>query len=118
MPTCFNSKLHRAIQILWESWTGITETVFKITVVDGGKSALDGMFGRTNSVRSPDVDAGMDYRDAASIVHALGYAGAGLTAMTALVFAADRSSLLYCETTSNVDWKVFCVLFSTLMEQY
>ena len=45
----------------------------------------------------------MDYRDAASIVHTLCYAGAGLTATTASVFAADRSSRLYCETTSNVD---------------
>ena len=101
--SCFNSKLHRAIQILWESWTGITETVFRITVAGGGKSALDGMFGRISSVLSTAVDAGMEYRDASSIVRAMGYAGAGLTATTVFVPAADRSSRLYCETTGSVD---------------
>ena len=42
-------------------------------------------------------------KNAASIVCAMGYAGAGLTVTTAFIFAADRSSRLYCETTGNLD---------------
>ena len=38
----FSSKIHRAIQWLWESWTGINERELGITVAGGGKSSLDG----------------------------------------------------------------------------
>ena len=55
------------------------------------------------TVLSTAVDAGMENQKAANIVRAMGYAGAGLTATTALVFAADRSSRLYCKTTQNTD---------------
>ena len=61
------------------------------------------MFGHLHFILSTAVDAGMDYQNAASIVCAMGYAGAGLTVTTAFIFAADRSSRLYCETTGNLD---------------
>ena len=86
-----------------ESWTGITETVFRITVAGGGKSALNGIFRRVNSLLSTAVDVGMGYQDTSSIIRALGHAGAGLTVTTTLVFAADRSLHLYFELTISVD---------------
>ena len=62
--------------------------MFKITFADGGKPALDRMFGHLHFILSTAVDAGMDYQNAASIVCAMGYAGAVLTVTTAFMFAA------------------------------
>ena len=101
--SCFNSKIHHAVQWLWEPWTGIREREHRITVAGGGKSPLDGMFGRFSTVLSTAVNSGMSHRDATGILQATECAGAGLTATSVLIFASDRSSRPHCETTKSVD---------------
>ena len=89
--SCFSSKIHRAIQSLWNSWTGVDETVYRITVAGGGKSSLDGMFGRFSSCLSTAVDSGMEYRDATGVVGAMEYDGGGLTATEVGIFEPGRN---------------------------
>ena len=101
--SCFASKLHRALQPLWQSWVGIVEVGLRITVAGDGKSILDGMFGRLMAVLSTAANSGMSYRDASEILRAIEYSGAGLTATSALTYVPDRTYRVYCELSGSVD---------------
>ena len=39
-------RFSHALQLYWHVWTNITEKSFGVSVSGGGKSELDGMFGR------------------------------------------------------------------------
>eukprot|EP00980_Cylindrotheca_fusiformis_P023019 scaffold10054_cov140-Cylindrotheca_fusiformis.AAC.10 len=68
---CFKSKLHRAIQGFWANWTGVTEVKYRNTPAGDGKTCLDGMFGRYNTILSTAVDNGASYWNAETILKAL-----------------------------------------------
>ena len=66
----------------------------RLTPAGGGKSALDGMFGRMNTCLKSAVDGGLSHFDARSTCEALEESG-GLAATTLLLFKPRRSSRLY-----------------------
>ena len=102
--SCFKSAYHRAITTHWATWTGIEEIVFRITPAGDGKSALDGMFGRLNSILSSAVDEGHSYQDSASTLHAAEESG-GLSATKFLTFKPDRHTRLFAGfDESTVKW--------------
>ena len=101
--SCFASKLHRSIQGLWESWVGVTEVVFRITVAGGGKSCLDGMFGRLSAILSTAADTGRSYWNSETILRATEDAGTGLTDTNVMIFTPDRTVRLHSETNESVD---------------
>jgi hypothetical protein len=86
---CFKSQYHRAFQPFWKVWTGKDEISYRITPAGDGKSALDGMFGRLNTVLSTAVNSGMSYWDSSTILEAV-EASNGLAASEFVRFAPDR----------------------------
>lgn len=91
---CFKAAYHKAVQPMWKHWTGIEETVNRVTPAGGGKSALDGMFGRMNTTLKSAVDEGGSHYDARTACEAL-ESGGGLAATTILRFQPRRSDQLY-----------------------
>ena len=49
---CFKSKLHRAVQPFYKTWTGVDEVTLRVTPARAGKTSLDGRFGTFNSILS------------------------------------------------------------------
>ena len=68
---CFKSLLHQALQPFWKIWTGVDEVTYRITPAGTGKSALDGMFGRLNTVLRGAVDGGLLYWNSETIARAI-----------------------------------------------
>lgn len=97
----FKSVYHLAIQPMWYIWTGIEESVKRVTPAGGGKSALDGMFGRMNTCLQSAVDQGMSYYDAKTTCEALESSG-GLAATTVLYFRPQRASRLYITMETSI----------------
>ena len=91
----FQSAYHKAVQPMWLFWTGgIEEEVNRVTPAGGGKSALDGMFGRLTSVLHSSVDSGNSYHDAKTTCEAMEASG-GLAATTVIRYQPHRTSRLY-----------------------
>lgn len=67
----FKSKVHRALQPFWKHWCGIDELTLRVTPAGDGKTDLDGMFGRFNSVLNTANDEGSDHSCAAEIISAI-----------------------------------------------
>jgi predicted lactoylglutathione lyase len=93
---CFKSKLHRCIQPFWKHWTGIDEISLRVTPAGDGKSSLDGVFGRTNTVLHSSVDAGSSHYNADTIKEAVELSD-GLSATKFLVYGPDRSNQVKAE---------------------
>jgi hypothetical protein len=87
---CFKSMLHRALQPFWKLWTGIDEVTYRITPAGDGKSALDGMFGRLNTVLRSTVDEGQSYYNSATIAETIADSN-GLASTQFALFEPDRS---------------------------
>jgi hypothetical protein len=68
---CFKSQLNRALQPFWKIWTGVDEIVYRLTPAGDGKSALDGMFGRLNTVLWSSVDMGASCYNSKTITDAM-----------------------------------------------
>jgi hypothetical protein len=68
---CFKSQLNRALQPFWKIWTGVDEIVYRLTPAGDGKSALDGMFGRLNTVLWSSVDMGASCYNSKTIADAM-----------------------------------------------
>jgi hypothetical protein len=98
---CFKSAYHKVVQLYWLYWAGIQEKVNRVTPAGGGKSALDGMFGRMNSCLASAVDTGLSYYDAETTCQAI-EASNGLSASTILQYKPNRTGRLFAtfETTS------------------
>ena len=116
--SCFASKLHRSIQALWGSWVGVEEVVFRITVAGGGKSCLDGMFGRLSAILSTAADTGQSYWNAETILRATEDAGTGLTATDVMTFIPDQNVRLQSETKKALTWKEFYIRISVMMDPW
>jgi hypothetical protein len=91
---CFSSKLNRILQPFWEDWTGVREVEFRISVRGGGKTALDGAFGKMNQVVRSAVNAGASHWNAETYKGAFEDSG-GLTATSLFVVAPDRKKRMY-----------------------
>jgi hypothetical protein len=87
---CFKSMLHRTMQPFWKFWTGVDEISYRITPAGDGKSALDGMFGRLNTVLRSAVDQGSSYFNSLSIVETIADSN-GLASTQFARFEPDRS---------------------------
>ena len=87
---CFKSKLHRCIQPCWKIWSNVDEVTFRVTPAGDGKSFLDGMFSRVNSVLTTGVNQGGAHYDAATTVE-VATSGLGLAATEFVLFEPDRS---------------------------
>jgi hypothetical protein len=88
---CFSSKLNRVAQPFWQSWVGVTEIVNRLSPAGGGKSSLDGMFGRLGAVMESAADAGHGYSNATEILNAVGHSN-GLASTRCFTFKPDRQS--------------------------
>jgi hypothetical protein len=107
---CFKSQLHRALQPFWILWTGVDEIVCRITPAGDGKSALDGMFGRLNTVLRSAVDMGASYWNSETITRAIEDSN-GLSSTQFARFAPERSQQLKAKvSTMNFE----SVLLTTL----
>jgi hypothetical protein len=87
---CFKSMLHRALQPFWKLWTGIDEVTYRITPAGDGKSALDGMFGRLNTVLRSTVDQGSSYYNSVTIAETIADSN-GLASTQFALFEPDRT---------------------------
>jgi hypothetical protein len=87
---CFKSQLNRALQPFWKVWTGVDEIVYRLTPAGDGKSALDGMFGRLNTVLRSSVDMGASYYNSKTITDAMADSN-GLSSTQFARFEPDRS---------------------------
>jgi hypothetical protein len=96
---CFKSQLHCALQHLWILWTGVDEIVCRITPAGDGKSALDGMFGRLNTVLRSSVDMGASYWNSKTITRAIEDSN-GLSSTQFARFAPERSQQLKAEVST------------------
>jgi hypothetical protein len=108
---CFKSKLHRCLQPFWKHWTGIDEISLRVTPAGDGKSSLDGMFGRTNSVLHSSADSGNSYYNADTIKEAVGLSD-GLSATKFLVYGPDRSNQVKAEL-AGIDCRM---ILTTLLD--
>lgn len=100
---CFKSAYHKVVQPLWKVWTGIDEVVNRVTPAGGGKTALDGMFGRTNTCLASAVDGGLSHHDAQTVCEAM-EASEGLSATTILLFSPRRIGRLFATfATANLE---------------
>jgi len=97
---CFKSKLHRAIQPLWKSWTGIEEELLRLTPAGDGKTNLDGMFGRMSVILSSSVDNGESYYNMETILDAISESN-GLSSTSFVGFNPDRRCGLSVELTDT-----------------
>ena len=107
---CFKSQLERALQPFWKIWTGVDEIVYRLTPAGDGKSALDGMFGRLNTVLSSAVNMGASYWNSQTIADAMAESN-GLASTQFATFQPDRS--LQIEGTVN-DINLESILLTTL----
>jgi hypothetical protein len=96
---CFKSQLHRALQPFWILWTGVDEIVCRITPAGDGKSALDGMFGRLNTVLRSAVDMGASSWNSETITRAIEDSN-GLSSTQFARFAPERSKQLKAEVST------------------
>jgi len=85
----FSSKLNRAVQPLWEAWTGVKEVILRITPAGAGKTALDGKFGGVGEALHSAGDMGFGYTDSDTIMFAVEQTN-GVSATTFYCFAPDR----------------------------
>lgn len=93
---CFKSQYHRALQPFWKIWTGVDEISYRITPAGDGKSCLDGMFGRMNTVLASAVNSGSSYWDADTICEAI-EASNGLASTQFVRFEPERSRKIQVE---------------------
>jgi hypothetical protein len=96
---CFKSSLHRALQPFWKVWTGVDEVTYRITPAGNGKSALDGMFGRLNTVLRSAVDGGLSYWNSETIAGAIEESN-GLASTQFARFAPERVRQLEVDVSS------------------
>jgi hypothetical protein len=96
---CFKSQLHRALQPFWILWTGVDEIVCRITPAGDGKSALDVMFGRLNTVLQSSVDMGASYWNSETITKAIEDSN-GLLSTQFARFAPERLQQLKAEVNT------------------
>jgi hypothetical protein len=68
---------------------GVQEVAFRISIRGGGKTALDGAFGKMNQVARSALDSGTSHWNAESYKDAFKKSG-GLTAATLYVIAPDQ----------------------------
>jgi hypothetical protein len=106
---CFKSMLHRAMQPFWKLWTGVDEISYRITPAGDGKSALDGMFGRLNTVLRSAVDQGSSYFNSATIAETIAESN-GLASTQFAIFEPDRSKQVQVSIPMNFE----SVLLTTL----
>jgi hypothetical protein len=85
----FESQYHRAFQCFWKVWMGMDKISYQIMPAGDEKSALDGMFGRLNTIILTAVNSGMSYWDSSTILEA-GEASNGLAASKSAPFAPNR----------------------------
>jgi hypothetical protein len=90
---CFKSQLHRIIQPFWKIWTGVHEVSFRLTPAGDGKSALDGMFGRLNTVLRGAVTEGASYCNSETIGDAITKSN-GLASTQFVIFKPKRQQQL------------------------
>jgi hypothetical protein len=100
---CFKSKLHRAIQGFWKTWTGIEEIKYRNTPAGDGKTCLDGMFGRMSVILSSAVDNGESYYNAETILAAVGESK-GLSSTVFVGYMPDRENELSVEIADGTKW--------------
>jgi hypothetical protein len=99
---CFRSALHRAIQPIWSLWTGITEETLTIYPAGGGKTSLDGTFGRFGVALRTSVDRGNSHCDAKTILAAVEDCN-GLPATSFLGFLPDRANRFCVKFLDGID---------------
>jgi hypothetical protein len=95
---CFSSNAIKAAMPLWKEWTGVEEKSYRISVSGGGKSNLDGLFGRLSFVLKRAVNRGGDFWDAKTVAEAVKMAG-GISACSFHVFLPVRGD----DWTTKVD---------------
>ena len=93
---CFKSKFNRAIQGMWKIWTGIDEIKYRLTPAGGGKSCLDGMFGRMSVILSSAVDKESSYFNMESILNKLSKSN-GMSSTRFIGYTPDRTHALSVE---------------------
>jgi len=99
---CYKSQIHRVLQPYWTSWTGITEVSLSTDPRGGGKSALDGTFGRFGSVLSTAVNSGVDLVCKDDILDMYDKRN-GVTGLKLLGFDPDRTKLLDCNLSITTE---------------
>lgn len=99
---CFSKSLHYLLQHMWKEWTGIAELSTSHSPAGGGKTSLDGGFGRVSDMLHHGVDEGHDIYDAESIVANAEREGGGLTASTFAVFLPGRHRTLVGKLPSDI----------------
>ena len=99
---CFKSKLHRAMQGFWKIWTGIDEIKYRLTPAGGGKTCLDGMFGRMSVILSSAVDNGSSYFNMETILNTLSESN-GMSATRFFGYTPDRTHALSVELADKKD---------------
>ena len=85
---CFKSKLHRAVQPFYKTWTGVDEVMLRVTPAGAGKTSLDGRFGTFNSTLSKGVDQGASFYNAGTVIETAKGAG-GMAATEFILFEPD-----------------------------
>ena len=105
---CFKSKLHRAVQPFYKTWTDVDEVTLRVTPAGAGKTSLDGRFGTFNSILSKGVDQGASFFSADTVIETAKGAG-GMTATEFILFEPDRSIQLSVKMKQSMD----SVLLST-----
>ena len=96
---CFSSNTSKAAMPLWENWTGVKEVSYRVSVSGGGKSTLDGLFGKLSFVLKRAADRGENFFDAKSIAEAAESDG-GINACSFHVYLPIRND----DWTTKVDF--------------
>jgi hypothetical protein len=96
---CFRSMMQRSIQPFWKVWRGIEEISYRITLAGDGKSALDGMFGRLNTVLRSQVDCEDSYYNTETMLANTINNSTGLAGTKFAQFAPNRSRQVEVEFT-------------------
>lgn len=99
---CSSTSLHFLIQPVVEMWTGIKEISTSHSPAGGGKTSLDGGFGRMTAMLHNGVHQGFSYHDAETIVANTERDGGGLAASTFAVFLPNREIKLRGKLPSDV----------------
>jgi hypothetical protein len=99
---CFKSQLNRALQPLWKVWVKKTEVSYRIMPAGDGKSCLDGMFGRLNTVLASAVNASASYYNAGTVCEAVKESN-GLSLTHCVLFEPDRSVQLFATLSMSIE---------------
>jgi len=96
---CFSSNTSKAVMPLWEIWTGVKEKTYRVSVSGGGKSTLDGLFGKLSFVLKRVANKGGNFFDAKTIAEAVDSDG-GINACSFHVYVPVRNN----DWTTKVDF--------------